>query len=290
MSIIPYFSAWAGIIGGIWLLFSKAEDLVKPEIKTDISSWLKNLHLEGKLANWPTAFASIFDSVFSKKHFSWRCFSRSCIASILAVLMLTILWWALNPNNFYVVFSSEDLVVILSYHLTASVIFNKIPDYFSLLETRYIIGKLRNINSTTKTIVFLIVDIVATAFIFFLGVAIGVSLITILAGESLEEYLFTLSSIKSLLWYGFVMNVNTVDNDNLNMGVWFYSTFFTSVWIYLYIISGLIVKAGSFIGILASCIRKIFDIDKKPLRSMGYVCIAFVSLIFLIVPFAKLLF
>ncbi len=73
-------------------------------------------------------------------------------------------------------------------------------------------------------------------------------------------------------------------------GIWFYSTFFTSVWLWLYVISGLIVKVGIFSGILIGRMRGIFDIDNKPLRSMGLVCILFVSIIFLIVPFVKLLF
>ncbi len=86
------------------------------------------------------------------------------------------------------------------------------------------------------------------------------------------------------------MHVSPEASNQANMGVWFYSTFFTSVWVYLYVISGLIVKAGSFIEILGSFIRKIFDIDNKPLRSMGYVCMVLVSLIFLIVPFIELFF
>lgn len=288
MSIISYFSAWAGIIGGIWLLFSKAEDLVKPEIKTDISNWLRNLNLEGKLANWPTAFVAVFDGIFGKKHFSWRCFSRSCIASILAVLMLTIFWWALNPEVFYAYFLNEDFTETLGMYIFISFVFNLIPDYFSLFETRYIIGKLRNVNSTTKIIVFLVIDIVATAFIFFAGVAISIFIVNRIAGDPMYMYLDTLLGVVEMIEAGLTMS--TFADKVPNMGVWFYSTFFTSVWIYLYVISGMIVKAGSFIGILASCIRKIFDIDNKPLRSMGYVCIAFVSLIFLIVPFAKLLF
>lgn len=290
MSITAYILAWFGINSGIWFLFVKLEETLRPEIKTDISNWLSNLNPEKKLANWPTAFASIFDGIFGKKHFSWRCFSRSCIASILAVLMLTILWWALNPEGFYGYFyrfGFDSLVGSLVLYILLSFCFNLIPDYFSLLETRYIIGKLRNVHSTPKIIIFLVIDLVATVFIFLVGAAIGIAIITIIYGQ--DNYEETLTGFMGMFLSGITMDVSN-DYIPVNMGVWFYSTFFTSVWIYLYVISGMIVKAGSFIGILASCIRKIFDIDKKPLRSMGYVSIAFVSLAFLIVPFAKLLF
>ena len=286
MSIISYLSAWAGIIGGIWLLFSKAENLVESKIKTDISSWLSNLNPEGKLVNWPTTFASVFDSIFGKKHLSWRCFSMSCIASVLSVLMLTILWWALHPKLFHTVDHTVDKSLYIFIILTLC--FNIILDYFSLIKTRYIICKYINVNSATNIIVFLFIDLVATAFIFFAGMATIIFIIRYFKDVPADTTLEDLLYVMDIVWAG--MNVSGKNIDMYIMGVWFYSTFFTSVWIYLYVISGLIVKAGSFIGILASCTRKIFDIDNKPLRSMGYVCIVCVSIIFLIVPFAKLLF
>ncbi len=51
MFILAYFGAWATLIGGIWLLFARAEETLRPETKTAISSWLNNLNPEGKLAN-----------------------------------------------------------------------------------------------------------------------------------------------------------------------------------------------------------------------------------------------
>ncbi len=86
MFILAYFGAWATLIGGIWLLFARAEETLRPETKTAISNWLSNLNPEGKLANWAVAFASVFDGIFGKKHFSWRCFSRSCIAPFAKLL------------------------------------------------------------------------------------------------------------------------------------------------------------------------------------------------------------
>ena len=72
-------------MGGLWILFSRAETVASPEAKAAITSWLRNVKPEGTLSNWPSTFADVFDSVFGKKHLSWRCFWRSCIASFLAV-------------------------------------------------------------------------------------------------------------------------------------------------------------------------------------------------------------
>ncbi len=280
MSIIAYCSAWAGIIGGIWLLFSKAEDTVKPEIKTTISNWLSNLNPEVKLANWAMTFASMFDGIFGKKHFSWRCFSRSCIASFVSLTIMIFLWFSKQSSHY-----EPRLVLIL---ITLGAIVNLIPDYFSLLETRYIIKKISNTSSTIKILGLLTIDFIATVFIFSFAFMLFVMSIDI---SSISDYLDLFLEMGELLVFAFLFeDVVTVFDQNPTFGIWLYTTFFTSVWIWLYVLSGLIVKVGAFSGILIGRMRRILDIDNKPLRSMGLVCILFVSIIFLIVLLARLLF
>jgi len=70
-------------------------------------------------------------------------------------------------------------------------------------------------------------------------------------------------------------------------GTLFYSTFFTSIWVWLYPISGLLVKLieRSNVGII--CLKKILNIEKKHLRSIAIVSIGINTLIFIIVPFVN---
>ena len=284
MSIIVYFGelagALSGIIGVIWFLFVRAEDTVKPEIKTAISSWLSNLNPERKLANWPMTFASVFDDIFGKKHFSWRCFRRSCIASFVSLTIMILLWLSMQSH----VYDPGEIL----FCLALGAIVNLIPDYFSLLETRYIIKKISNTSSTIKILGLLAIDIIATVFIFVFPLILFSVFEMVDRGRFSFSYLF--SEMAELLVSGFLFE----DDDTLfgpfpTFGIWLYTTFFTSVWIWLYVLSGLIVKVGAFSGILIGRMRRILDIENKPLRSMGMVCILFVSLIFLIVPVVKLL-
>ncbi len=287
---IYYFSAWLGlwltVIRITWWFFNKdKEDTLRPEIKTIISNWLKNLKLEEKIANWPMTFAAVFDGIFGKKHFSRRCIIGSCIASVVAVLILTILWYAIWPENFYGIFSIISLYEFLLIYLLITISFNVFFDYFSLLETRWIIDRIKDTNSPPKILGFLAIDFAATVSIFLIGMTISLfPIIYIVSLFSINyrslEYFEMLSHYWGELYYG--ITLNSERGDDITVGVWLYSTFFTSIWVWLYFLSGLIVKILVFFAKLFGWTRRILDIDNKPLCSMGVVCVVLVSVIFLI--------
>jgi hypothetical protein len=297
LTILAYCVAWAGIISGIWLLFSKAEETLKPEVRTAISNWLSNLNPGGKSTNWPTTFAAVFDNVFSKKLSSFRCILISYIVSIIAVIILTIIWLAINPEGFYFVFKADVKTKILQCLLFLCM-FNFSADFFSLLVTRYIISKMSKTSSTTKTIGYLAIDfsvtiivfvVVAEAFLFFVAMLHSYFPKWYTSrGHEVFEYKQMIAYLIELFQYGIFFKSS--DDSVPTLGVYFYSTFFTSIWVWVYVMSGLAVKVGVMSSELLISTRRIFDIEKKPLRSMGYVCMVIVSIIFLVVPFAKLLF
>ena len=66
-------------------------------------------------------------------------------------------------------------------------------------------------------------------------------------------------------------------------GTYFYTTFFTSIWVWIYALSGFTVKLAAKLNWL----KGILDIDKKPLRSMAMVSILIVTIIFVVVPFLR---
>ncbi len=147
-------------------------------------------------------------------------------------------------------------------------------DYFSLLETRIILFLASDSNSTIHILYLLVIDFIMTVFISVVFCKVCQYLIyqfpQLILGNSAYDAVRSTSNFALLIWMP--------------------TTFFTSIWVWLFFSSGLIVKVIGFFRILASFIRKVLDIDNKPLRSMGYVCMFLVSLIFLIAPFAKRLF
>jgi len=136
---LAYVAAWGATIGAVWFLFEKAEDTVTPEIKQGISGWLRKLDPAGRLSNWPSMFAAVFDRVFGERHLSWRCFWRSCVASLVAVIIPTLVWAAIRPVEMTSFIQQYTKGGAIWGIFGISAILNFLPDYISLLESRYII-------------------------------------------------------------------------------------------------------------------------------------------------------
>ncbi len=86
-----YVASWLSIVGGICGLFSAAEDVIIAKSKSAISNWLKNFDFTSELPNVPALFAETFDTIFTKKHFSWKCSFRSSVASLISVLIMILI-------------------------------------------------------------------------------------------------------------------------------------------------------------------------------------------------------
>lgn len=245
------------------------------------------------LPNWPSTFARVFDHIFGEKHLSWKCFFRSSIASVLSAIMVCLAWGIIDPSFFIHYFSSDVLNTLMTATLGIT-IFNFLPDYLSLLESRYIIKRMSQTQSIVKTLVWFIIDLAFTGFIF-----IGSSLILIVALNfvfpdvdvlsSVVDVLYILLSgkpIEAVMMRGPIMwSIVRPLADPLPTQIYFYSTYFTSIWVWLYVLSGLIVKLSKpfFSGI--GSFKRVFDIENKPLRSLGYVSVLFITLIYIGAPF-----
>lgn len=290
-------TSWAVAMGVLWVVFSRSEKVASPDAKNAITRWLKNVRVGGTLENWPSTFASVFDSIFGKKHLSWRCFWRSCVASLIAVLVMTFIWAALRPlharsqmENFM-----DDPRLIVFYVVSFAVL-NLLPDYVSLLESRYILRRMSAVqHSPGRILSLLALDVVLTVSIFFAALFLFLFIVAYYlllfeseemdvqaAAMALEMYAL---SIAEILEHGvFLSN----PGGSLSLGIFFYTTFFTSVWIWLYALSGLVVKVGEYFGITVSRLKWFLDIENKPLHSLGVISMLLVTLIYLGVGFYRL--
>lgn len=275
--LFAYIASWASVTGGVWALFERAEKVVRDDVRDAISGWLKNLDPPKALATWPATFAAVFDRVFGERHLSWRCFSRSCIASLVSVVILTVIWSAIRRADFTAYFNDYPHWLGIFGIFFGGGLLNLIPDYFSLLESRYVIYRMSGTTSIAAISVFLIVDFLVTGAIF-LG---GIWLLALIFGGTLAEY-----SLMELLEISLSFSYRH-ELDMAPLGIFFYSTFFTSVWVWLYALSGLALKLAQHLGVGLGFLKRVLDIDNKPLRSIGFVSMMLVTLIYLIVPFVR---
>ena len=295
---IAYILAYSGIVGVIWFLFSKAEDTLKPKVKKDISNWLKNIDPVEPVKNWPSQFAAVFDRIFGEKHLTYRCFVKSCAisgASVIILLLIQYIW----GTGFHSISSGIHFKFLHFVWITA-LITNLIPDYLSLFETRYILKKVRDNN--IMVFVYLFTDFMIT----FLIAAIMIGLSNIMLRAMYSTFISAVinqpTSLTDVVKSSFenYLNLNsydvikyhlTVSREAITFNNWtgclFYSTFFTSIWLWIYALSGFTVKLAQKLNIGLTWFKGKFDIDKKPLRSMALVSIMIVTIIFVVVPFLR---
>lgn len=271
--LLLYAASWVTITGGIWLLFERAEVVVTPETKAAISRWLRNLDPTTAFPNWPATFAAVFDRIFGERHLSWRCFRRSCAASFISVVIVTLFWAALRPHQFTMFVKDENYIFLVLIFVMACVL-NLIPDYLSLLESRHIIRWMSRRRSIVRIFALLAVDLLISAAIISVAFFYWLAPILFKSGDPV------FNSFLSVLLH--LLLLSSLSEGLPSFGICFYSTFFTSVWVWVYALSGLVVRLGQYLGISLRGLKMILDLDKKPLRSMGLVAMLLVTLLYLV--------
>jgi len=249
-------------------LFWKADEAFSEEFKKVVSNRLKRMDFERATAGWPGAFTRLFDRLFGKRHLSWHCFLRSCIASSISVLLLTLITLTFNQELFVMVMEFKELFIFFPL---GAFVFNFLPDYVSLIETRYVLKWMSTHSSNWTLGALLLFDVFATFLIFWAFGLVGSS-IFISASEG-GLYILNVSEFLELvhfaIWPG-------GDVDGSMYAVFFYSTFITSIWAWLYASSEAAVRLAMRFRNGVRILQWALPIETKPFRSIGEVAALFV--------------
>ena len=150
-------------------IFFLADDkLVSAEFRAALSDRLQAFALPADAGDrWPDKFLTLFDATFGTRFKSWKFFFRSCLASVLAVTAMAIIWEVVNPGGFSSLMKQAGAGVAITFILLVVVtaFLNFIPDYLSLIESRWLIAKIRGAGAL-KTGGLLVLDALTTAAIF----------------------------------------------------------------------------------------------------------------------------
>src|SRR6266542_5652251 len=243
------FLGWTALLAGVWFLFDKSESVASQDTKLRITRWLKGLDLEVTTSSWPATFISLFDGVFGKRHLSWRCFFRSCVASSCVVAIVLLVWAGFHWNSVLLVIrlgaGAASIFVVL---LTFTTCMSLIPDYVSLLKTRYILRWLKGSRSYGWIVTLLALDLLATGCLA-LGVYAGMwwsfSAYSRATGGQVSPLSFLPLLVNTILTWNFGYMFITPPgyhgtyrvDDGIPFAIWFIAAFFTSMWATLYALS-----------------------------------------------------
>lgn len=284
------------VIGGsfvIWYatakVFKLAGEAVGQSWKARVTNWLKGqetriLDASGQPVSpvwhsWPESFARLFDQAFGEKQLSWKCFLRSCRATIVVSLIFYLLVMIKSHGSPMMSFmsfinrtaSEVDQSVAAGWFVIIWMIsMTLIPDYISLGETRWVLGRMKKASSGV-IVSLLVADFILTILIVFCSIGIFALIFAVLFAVGMDSLMIPdlpkiMSDALELAWNAFTWNP---EFDYFTPPV--YSTFLTSIWIWLFVISGLLVKTAVQTQGVWHRLRGLLDIDNQPFLCIGIV-------------------
>jgi hypothetical protein len=295
-SIVAFTALCVTILNFALTFFEKWENVATERERNAYRQWLYNPTFGISLnSSWSRAFILVFERIFGERHFSWKCFRNSCIASFISLTLVAIIFYSLNQ---YLITShlKHKWQTILTY-IIFSLILNIIPDYLALFKTRFILNKIGsyNIDEKVPTLRIIAVDLLlnfiissATFFLVFLITGLKFRRVYRIQGgltnwktvppmtTDLEPFVYTIQWSTSEIFEGAVFL------DNI-FSIFFYSTFFTSASIWIFTFSGFLIKK---IGHIDEKLKS-FDIGRfikkemiedKPIYCLGFVLVRLVGI------------
>jgi hypothetical protein len=257
-----------GVLAGIvWKFFERVESVLNENTKLQIAVWLVGVKPIGpKMGPWPDTFAKVFDRVFGEKHLSWKCFWRSCVASVSVGFICLPFVLGFTPSVIYEMWqmSKTDPKVrsTIVFFACSIPVGSIIPDYLTLLETRIILRIMG--DQISRWVFLLVLDLALT---FATAIVWTTSVMALIETSHSHQWLWQFQSL-------------FFDAETPLGWIVIPSAVFTSIWLWLYAGSGFLLKAARRFDIGFEWLNRKFDIEKKPLQSVGLVAGAFVAVVY----------
>lgn len=261
--IVTVFSILA-IAYCVYWLFKTAEDTLDREIVQSISRYMQGLEPDEHVKNVPAGFLAAFDAVFGPRMWSWKRILRSAGASVIGVMLFGVMVLSTHSElrrMFFVHASGGFLsgldTLYRELFVPVFLTLNLVPDFVSLAESRTVIKWMAQTPSIA-VVPLLALDLVFTLLIF----AIPLALWWGSPSKALQNVLECL-----------FLPVRMGEQSNVNIWyvrIFLFTTLLTSIWVWLYALSGLFVRGtGLFekdVAIVARWFRK-----DQPLRALGLI-------------------
>ncbi|MFM1813309.1 MAG: hypothetical protein RLZ98_4 [Pseudomonadota bacterium] len=252
-------SSTAAFAALAFLLFRFADADLSPGLKAMARRWF--MPVEGKVQiSAIEGFNNMFEAVFGQRHWSWKCFWRSAVASTVALTALVaILDYTTDLSSKSTLLAIFDASYLrITMFAVCLLLSNILGDYVSLWETRFF---LRMAAARPWLLVpILILDAVLTPAIFAAATAAVVFVVM-----GLVDYLKIFGNLPSLGWDG-LGNFFTLLLASTA------TAYITSVWLWLALIFTPIARfllwsrrtGLTFVG-------RVLDAQRRPFTALGYV-------------------
>jgi hypothetical protein len=246
--------------GGIAKGFEWIDGALSPQGRTAVWIWLTNLPPRTAADNWSTASSDLVDRIFGRKPLSARFFFRSCLASLIAFVVVVLIYIRIHLECLDDI---EHFGLALCLFAAASLI----PDYLSLLISRAIVRLMAQRPNSIRIFALLALDAVLKVGLATCVIFIG-SFVVLRIFQDPHPWAAALETLRS--FYATFPPFSSANGLPI-LGVLFYSSFFTSIWVWFYVFGGFLVKGLVKTGKLWYVLAPFLDLQANPLKSIGRV-------------------
>jgi hypothetical protein len=277
------------IAAGVAKAFEWFDGLISDDSRVALWYHLADIPSDEKIDSWGEIFPKLVDRVFGEKALSMKFFRRSCIASVLAVALCCCADFSFRAMTS----ETLDYELLLQYSIVSPLLililgvyalaFNLLPDYLSLLISRFVIKLVARRKENSAIVLLLLGDLIATGALAFLAISVTLKYVHVLLSHLIVsapihqfithdltiQRLFQLSAFLPMVVFGGGGGFQWFRYSNPLPWINFFSAFFTSIWLWLYVLSIFLIKAAHKFRPLWLKLLPWLDIEKSPMKSIG---------------------
>jgi hypothetical protein len=267
VSIAAHLGFGLGLFYGVQKFFEEVEKKLNVQTKKEIAVWLFALRPTRTIQGWRSTFPKIFNRVFGDKHFSWKCFRRSCVVTAVTTFVAMLAGELLEPRHALNTTQITRVARNLALLYFSGIFGSLFTDYISLWKTRSLINLSRNVKQVSLNVLFLLIDTIATFGLAICAAFIGNTLYSaILFGD------FSIANAVGTAWVLSFTIVRAPENVRwVYFTVWFIPAFFGRLWLLAYVGCGLLLKVARRLDIGFAWFNRRFDVQEHPLQCIGLV-------------------
>lgn len=256
-----------GVITGVAKAFEWCGAAISPQGQKQLSQWLRNVPGDSQIDAWAEVFPNLIDRVFGTRILSLKFFLRSCVASLIAVGIAALLCGILTHGAIYS--QMNPITRAVFYFLILALISNCIPDYLSLLISRQIVRTMKNHTTPLAVLSLLVADLLLTGLI--AGVAI------ILAFNTTFVLTTFNADFVNTIYGGYLAYLFSPRQWQIALQapgllvILFCASYCTSIWVWLYVVSSVVVRVLHRVRFIWVKIAPFLDLDRRPMKAIGRV-------------------
>ena len=283
--LIELFSLMAACLA----LFSYIDKKSDAPINSRVRRWLDGTIPFRPDEDWFSIFVDVFDRIYGVRYGSLRFVLMSATSSFTFASLLTVSWITRHPTEAAGYIAQPFAAFLLFCFIL--VLTNLVPDYLSNCQTRHILRRLvlapeecpprSHIRNIAKwlTIDVVLTTLLAATFVIpmslvannVLASSVPFARVEIPTPFNLVDFLM-LHPGEFHMYFADTYRGGYSRSFSPPYGVFFYTTFFTSLWLWLHVITGLVMRtAHKFLG-PDSAIMALFAFKQHPLWAQGAVC------------------